>query len=279
VQVRRVLTSTPLARLHERTLLQRGPRKGIAVPWVSFRRDQYPASALALAYDAQRMLALGEYSAVSLFARFVDGLARVGAPFDIVSAATRVPQDEIRHADLAFRFAGMCAARDVSVDVTQAEAQANARWHERLTLEDLDSFSVEVVAVGETLACGMLAACRDGATDPVARAVYTNIVADEVHHARLGWYYLLWRAPQWSQADRQRVADNAGAMVAGVETRFGRGRDAPRGAQKAARALGVLDTARQRKIVRDLMENEIVPGLDALGLGASYAWEKRRRIA
>ena len=278
MKIKRVLTSTPLARLHERTILQRGPRKGIAVPWGSFRREKWPEPALALAYDAQRMLALGEYSAVSLFARFVDGLARAGAPFDLVSAATRVPQDEIRHADLAFRFASMCAAREVTVDVTQADEQSSKRWHERLTIEDLDSFAIEIVAIGETLACGMLAGCRDGATDPVAHAVYSNIVADEVHHARLGWYYLLWRAPQWTQADRQRVANNAGEMMVQVETRFGRGRDAPRGAQKAARALGVLDTQRQRRIVKDLMENEIVPGLDALGLGASHAWEKRRRL-
>jgi hypothetical protein len=277
VRIRRVLTETPLARLHERTILQRGPRKGIAVPWRSFRRDAHPPAALALAYDAQRMLALGEYSAVSLFARFVDGLARAGAPFDLVSAAARVPEDEIRHADLAFRFAALCAGREITVE--SAEDTKRSVWHERLTLEDLDSFAIEVVAIGETLACGLLSACRDGATDPLAHAIYGNIVADEVHHARLGWYYLLWRAPQWSDADRQRVADVAGLLVMQVETRFGSGRDAPRGAQKAARALGVLDTPRQRRVVQDVMNDEIVPGLDALGLGASHAWEKRRRIA
>jgi hypothetical protein len=276
VRIRRVLTTTPLARLHERTILQRGPRKGIPVPWRSFDRSRYPESALALAYDSQRMLALGEYSAVGLFARFVDGLARIGAPFDIVSAATRVPQDEIRHADLAFRFASMCAQREVAIE--SSEEKSPSRWHERLTIDDLDSFAIEVIAIGETLACALLSACRDGATDALAHAIYANIVADEIHHARLGWYYLLWRAPQWSQVERQRVADNAGAMVVHIEPRFGMGRDAPRGAQKAARALGVLDTERQRKVVHEVMENEIVPGLDALGLGASHAWEKRRRI-
>lgn len=275
MQIRRVLTTTPLARLHERTILQRGPRKGIHVPWKSFDRSRYPEAALALAYDAQRMLALGEYSAVGLFARFVDGLARIGAPFDIVSAAARVPQDEIRHADLAFRFASLCAQRDVSIEAN--EEKTPSRWNERLTLDDLDSFAIEVIAIGETLACALLSACRDGATDGLAHAIYANIVADEVHHARLGWYYLLWRAPQWSQGDRQRLADNAGAMVLQIEPRFCTGRDAPRGAQKAARALGVLDTSRQQRGVLDVMENEIVPGLDALGLGASYAWERRRR--
>jgi hypothetical protein len=277
VRIRRVLTATPLARMHERTILQRGPRKGLPVPWSSFDRTRWPAPALALAYDAQRMLALGEYSAVSLFARFTDGLARAGAPFDLVSAAARVPQDEIRHADLAFRFAALCAGRDVTVEAT--EDKPPQRWHDRLTLEDLDSFAIEVIAIGETLACALLSACRDGATDPLAQAIYGNIVADEVHHARLGWYYLLWRAEQWTHADRQRVADAAGMMVLHVETRFGTGRDAPRGAQKAARALGVLDTQRQRKVVNEVMESEIVPGLDALGLGASHAWEKRKRLA
>jgi hypothetical protein len=68
-------------------------------------------------------------------------------------------------------------------------------------------------------------------------------------------------------------------MLIGIEKRFGTGRDAPAGARKAARALGVLDTARQRKVVEAVMEDEIVPGLDALGLGASHAWRARERIA
>ncbi len=277
MRIRRVLTNTPLARVHERTILQRGPRKGTAVPWASFRRERYPAPALALSYDAQRMLALGEYSAVSLFARFVDGLTRAAAPFDLVSAAARVPSDEIRHADLAFRFAALCAGREVSVEA--GKQHMTSRFDGAMSLDELDDFAVEVIAVGETLACALLSACLEGAKDPVAHAVYSNIVADEVHHARLGWYYLLWRAPQWTGAERQRVADHAGGIVAQVETRFATGRDAPRGAQKAARSLGVLDTARQRKVVAGVMAREIVPGLDGLGLGASHAWRVRKRIA
>jgi hypothetical protein len=222
------------------------------------------------------MLALGEYSAVGLFARFVGGLAHVGAPFDLVSAAARIPQDEIRHADLAFRFAALCAGREVTIETGPP---SKPRWSDPMQLEELDQLAIEVIAIGETLACALLSACLEGAKDPVARAVFGNIVADEVHHARLGWYYLLWRAPQWSQAERQRIADLAGALVARVERRFGTGRDAPAGSQKAARALGVLDTKRQRRVVREVMETEIVPGLDGVGLGASHAWRVRQRVA
>lgn len=275
MRIRRVLTKTPLARQHERTLLQRGPRKGIEVPWQSFDREAYPEAALALAYDAQRMLALGEYSAISLFSRFVAALARHGAPFDLLSAAARVPADEIRHADFALRFASMCAGREVTIDTDRIQSD---RWTTSMTLDELDVFTIEVIAVGETLACALLSACRDGCTDPVAAAIYANIVADEVHHARLGWYYLLWRSENWTTADRQRVANHAASLILGAQSRFARGRDAPSGIKKAARALGVLDTLRQRKVVKDVMENEIVPGLDGLGLGASHAWRARQPL-
>jgi hypothetical protein len=117
------------------------------------------------------------------------------------------------------------------------------------------------------------------AKDRTLRALFAAIVADEVHHARVGWYYLAWRAPQWSQAERQRVADYVGRAVVSVEKRFWQGRDAAPSARRAARALGVLESEGQRDAVREIMENEIVPGLDALGLGASHAWRMRQRGA
>ena len=48
---------------------------------------------------------------------------------------------------------------------------------------------------------------------------------------------------------------------------------------QAARALGVLDTPTQRQAIRTIMEQEILPGLDGLGLGASHAWRHRRRLS
>jgi hypothetical protein len=275
LQVRRVLTTTPLARQHEMMLADRSTRKHPAIPWKAFRRDRYPEPALALAYDAQRMLALGEYTAVDLFARVAAGLALNGAPFDVVAAATRVPCDEIRHADITIRMAALLSGKDVAIPVDRAAA--NKRWASSMDLGELDAMMVEVPAIGETLACALLSACEERATDPTVHAIYATIVADEVHHARLGWYYLTWRAPQWTRAERQRVADRAGQLVVDAETRFWRGRDAPRGSQKAAHALGVLESKGQRETVRRVMEDEIVPGLDALGLGASHAWRVRRR--
>ena len=148
---------------------------------------------------------------------------------------------------------------------------------ESLTLSDLDLIMVELPTIAETLAAALLKACVEHSNDAVASAVLASILSDEVHHLRLGWYYLTWRQPQWTRPEQQRVADHAGELIMGIERQFWQGRDAPRGSKQGARALGVLDTKTQRRVVRDVMQSEIVPGLDALGLGASHAWRARRR--
>jgi len=277
--VRRALTETPLARAHDARLAKRANGRTPKIPWERFDRSRHSSEALALSYDAQSRLAMGEYSAVDLFARIASGLSLVGAPFDLIAAATCIPTDEVRHADYAFRFAALCAGKE-SVAIPVDAKMLGSRWKKKMDLERLDYEMVEIAAIGETLACALLDACAKRATDPVAKAVYDTILSDEIHHARLGWYYLTWRAPQWSRRDRQRVADCAGQMVMEAEVRFRKGRDAPSAKGRAgARALGVLETKGQRQVVRAVMEQEIIPGLDALGLGASHAWKIRPRVA
>jgi 1,2-phenylacetyl-CoA epoxidase catalytic subunit len=278
IRVRRVLTETPLARQHDQTVSGRSTRKLVTVPWSKFDRSKYPEPALALACKAQTMLATGEYEAVDLFSRIAAGMVANGVPIDLVAAAARVATDEIRHCDYAFRMAALLAGKgkdDIVIGMRSGRAQS--RWGRALDFDTLDAMMVEIPAIGEGLACALLAASRDRATDPVVRPLYTSVLGDEVHHTRLGWYYLAWRAPQWSAAERQRAADRAGEAIIEVEKRFWWGRDAPAGSRKAARALGVLESEGQREVIRQIMEEEIVPALDQLGLGASHAWKVRKR--
>lgn len=269
-RLRRTFTATPLARR-----VERGAARDVDVS--AFDRKRYPAAARRVAAIAQSSLAVGEWMAVDLFARLTTALTLARAPIDLVSAAAKVPTDEIRHADLALRMAA--ALTEEEVDQPAVEQERHAYLAAPMSLEALDAAMLEMPAIGETLACALLSASRDGASDPVARAVFSSLLRDEVSHARLGWYYLAWRSETWTAAERQRVADRAGNFVAHVEVMFGRGRDAPRGARKAARALGVLDTPTQRAAIQAIMEQEVVPGLDGLGLGASHAWRLRKRLA
>ena len=279
MRIARVLTSTPLARQYEHRLANRVSRPR-DIPWARFERERYAPEALEIAASSARSLAKGEYGAVTLFSQVTASLAFAGAPFDLVAAAAQIPVDELRHADYACRMAALCAGVDVSrVELDVDEAVLHRRCAPRPRMEELDAFMLELPAVSETLATALLDACRHGATDPLARAFFGNIVRDEVHHARLGWYYLAWRAPQWTSAEKKRLSNLAAQLVVEIGQRFQTGRDAPAAVAAQACALGVLDTPRQREALEDVMEHEIVPGLDALGLGASRAWRARERLS
>ena len=277
VRVGRILTDTPLSRRHARLIAGKGRRKLVEIPWESFDRKRYPEAALALASEAQRALAVGEYTAIDLFSRLASALTSNGAPLDLVSAAARIPEDEARHADYTLHFSSLLAGRETALAFDPAAQPW--QWTGVASPEIVDRMMLEVSAVGETIAVALLQACLERASDPVARGVFASILSDEVHHARLGWYYLAWRAPQWSLAERQRLADRCGEMIMRLEVQFSRGRDAPRGAQKGAKALGILETKGQRRVIAAVVEGELLPGLDALGLGASHAWAVRQRVA
>src|SRR5205823_6464002 len=91
------------------------------------------------------------------------------------------------------------------------------------------------------------------------------------------WYYAAHRTPSWTLAERQQLADRVAERIVGIEEEFWMGRDAPSRAAASARALGILDSKTQRAVIRDAMENEVVPALDALGFGGSQVWAMRRR--
>jgi hypothetical protein len=117
IPIRRLLSETPLRRQHERLLDGRLTRRPPAIPWALFDRSKYPQPALQLAADAQRSLALGEYSAVDLFARLASAMSLNGVPLDLVTAAARIPSDEARHTDYALRMASLCAGEDVAFEI------------------------------------------------------------------------------------------------------------------------------------------------------------------
>ncbi len=198
-----------------------------------------------------------------------------GLPLDLVTGSAAICTDEARHADYALQMARAVAGDDVSVPVDKEPLELP--WRKEVGLEDFDRVIVHVAAISETLSCGLISACLERATDETTRVLFGNLVSDEIHHARFGWYYLAWRAPQWSPAERQRIADRVARNVVTIEQRFWEGRDAPATARDAARALGVLESEDQRDVVREVMEEEIVPALDALGLGGSHAWRLRDR--
>ena len=275
----RHVTDTPLARLHTHQLIGEKPRTHKPIPWSSFRASDYTDNARACAFEAIRMLATGEYLAIEGFSRVLSAMAYHDVPIDILSMAASIPTDEIRHAEIALRCASLIAETTVDkVGLDVPRLRPKKAPDVRGSIADLDAIVAVVAAIGETLSCALLTGCRNSAKSPMIKGVFSHILTDEVHHGRFGWYYLMWRAPMWTKAEKQLLADRVGEEIAGLEVRFYKGRDLPKADQKSLAALGILDTPKQRAVVSAVIENEIIPGLDALGLGASHAWAARKRL-
>jgi hypothetical protein len=269
------LSGTPLARRHAQAVAGKLRRAPKPLPWSAFDRAAYPEASLGLAVDLWSGLAAGEYASVGLFAEIAAGLTFTGAPLDFVFAATEVSSDEARHAEYCVRAVSAFAGKEARIDVPAAGM--HARLAPLVDIEEVDFAVLQHLAFSETLATALLTECQRRAKDRLSRALFTTLIADEVHHARLGWYYAAYRSPSWTLAERQLLADRTAEVLLGVEEEFWVGRDAPSAARTAAQALGILDSKTQRAVIRDAMENEIVPGFDALGFGASRAWPLRRR--
>jgi hypothetical protein len=271
----RSVTETPLTRLFAQDVDGRSTQKRIDVPWDAFSAKAFPDSALEVGYDAMRWLASGEYTAVEGFARLVVGFSWHGVPYDLIAACARIPGDEIRHSEIALQAAArLSGKRSVDIPLAIDGRRPKRPADVRAPLSDIDLQVAILPAFLETIAASLLTEARRRATDPMMKAVYASILSDEIHHARLGWYYLAWRAPQWTKAERQRVADAVGAQITGRVAQISDGRPASPGAKRALAALGVMDSATQARVVKRAMEDEIVPGFDALGLGASHAYAR-----
>jgi hypothetical protein len=268
-------SSTPLGRRHQRELRRGAIRHQKPIPFEAFEKSRYAEPALSLARELFIGLARGEYGAIAQFASLSTGLTLHAAPLELILGATRASSDEARHTDYCLKMAELCG-NAAPVQLSRASLEANVPAS--LTLAELDLAMLANCAVAETLATALLTACRNQASDPVARAFMTALVADEVHHARLGWYYAAYRSASWTQPERQRLADRMAETVVGLEREFWMGRDAPPGFEAQARALGVLDSETQRAVIRDAAEREILPALDALGFNSSLAWQLRPRL-
>jgi hypothetical protein len=271
------LGTGPLARREARQLAGGSPPRPPSIPFSEFVPSSHPEAALALAAEQYASLARGERSAIGLFARIATALDAQALSPEFVLAATAASHDEARHAVYCEELAVRCGAAPFA---SGRESSAGAPSSEPAlsTLAELDVTLLKAVAISETLAAALLMACRDRARDPVVVALLGALVADEIHHARLGWYYAAERAPSWNEAERQALADVVGEAVVQIESEFWWGRDAEAAFERSAEELGVLSSVAQRQCILEVMQQEILPALDALGLSASLAWDHRRPV-
>jgi hypothetical protein len=125
---------------------------------------------------------------VASFARLVLDLLAVGAPAELVAAASRAQAEEIEHARLCFSLASAYAGRPVGPGPLPEAGLGDGRRLDRaLRLRQLAVDSLRDGCWGEQRSADELRARAAVETDPAVRAVLERLAADEQRHADLGW--------------------------------------------------------------------------------------------
>ncbi len=173
------------------------------LPWDSFRASDYDEAAVTDARAWWTELAANELAAVIQFSSVLSALACAQAPLDLVGMTSDFLADECAHVELGARAAmalGGAAPRTVdfsqAISVPPAELTP-AHWAAERVLR--------VCCVAEVLAEAAAARTYAACTEPLPRALYANILRDEVHHKQLGVLYIEYAYESWSDTERERL--------------------------------------------------------------------------
>jgi hypothetical protein len=293
-------TTTRLTRLHRGQIERDG--------WPDFEafdRADYPAALRREAALQWAGRARAEHGSVHQFSALTHALCEARVGHELLGALARLLTDEVRHVDLCARMALACdpeagarepallrfpipkapwphaprVDRSASGEAARAQQQALLGWCAHAILV--------ACCLGETLSRPMLEAIDVVATEPVARAVARQILRDEHLHAAFGWDALALLWPILDGAQRGALHHGLREAFAGfqqttacgipVEALAGSTLEIAPPDASSPPNLGTLDDHQYAMIFYTTIEQEIIPGLEAIGVDAGRAWAERPR--
>ncbi|MBX3250876.1 MAG: ferritin-like domain-containing protein [Myxococcales bacterium] len=272
--------TSPLRSEHERlirTALRRGDPSPEDVLAGARLEATYSERALRLAREAWRARMVHEHRSAAVFARLLPQLMRAEAALEYRTTVLRMGMDELRHAALCGRVVELLGG------VAEAEAELATEPlpdHEDATPREAALRNVLFVGcLSETVALALLAEERELTREPAIAAVVTQLEADEVLHARLGWSYLGELAPQLTDEERARTDRYLRVAFAHLEREMHAAMPAAtvdEPTRVELEALGCMLGVEGRALFAETMDAVVLPRLEDHGLAARRAWAERR---
>ncbi len=223
--------------------------------------------AAAVASWKERMVS--EYVSARVFAALVPQAMAAGIDYADVSRLSAMVAQEIDHAELCARVLRTLGANPQVLlpdDLPAVPLHDDAE-----PLEALVRNVISVSCCSETVAVALVGAERELAATPQLAGLLSQILADEVGHARFGWRLLADLAPRLDARLRVRLS---AYLVAAFRHQLAF--HAPfltlPPTTESALAIGAPDGASSFRIFVQTMETVTVPGLERLGLEATRAW-------
>jgi hypothetical protein len=254
-----LLSHTPLVTEHVKLMQGRYP----VIPWADSTAAALTPAQRERAAATWRARIAAEYLAVSTFSVLSMDLCAAGAPADILSLVHRAAIDEVRHAEYCCRLASLYSGKEESPEGGLSDLPDDpARPKRQQALAN----ALLVSCVAETYATVLLGTVRDQATDPVVRAVLTNIYADEVTHARIGWAYLAHCLEVGGDGERQAASEMVPIAIRGAANVVGGPRPSEQPVDEVLRGHGLMPSSEERGLFDKSIKEVLLPGFRGVGL-------------
>ncbi|MCB9796508.1 MAG: ferritin-like domain-containing protein [Alphaproteobacteria bacterium] len=157
--------------------------------------------------EAWRENARTEHASVAAFARLTLQLMALGAPSELIAAAQKDAEEELRHTHLCFSLARGIDGREAGPGAFEgARLPLPGGRSRRMALVTLAVESLVDGALNEGVSARIVGRLARQVEDPAVKAVLTEIASDEGRHAVHGWDVLRWCHAQDPDAVGQALA-------------------------------------------------------------------------
>lgn len=194
-------------------------------------------------------------------------LVSLGADRGLIATSERAIDDEHRHTGLCLDMAQRYTNRRDLPPVPELPF-AHPQHPEAMSDAERNMlFVLGQCAFNETFACAYLSLGRDAAESPLARAAISELLSDEIDHARIGWAYLEI-APK---ALKDRLPDWLHALAV---ANLGEWRALELNRDKNLAYFGVPDAEAIEEALVSALTEVIVPGFARAGVSSKAldAW-------
>jgi len=277
------LSDTPLRAEYERCarrLLARGDEAPERRDDEHFDGSGYHPAAIELAAQNWRRRMKQEHQSAAVFAGMLPQLMEAGAAIDVEVAVLRSAMDELRHARLCgevVEYLGLSASLETDLAPPDLATHPGVPPLER-AMRNL----MFVGCLSETVAVALLTEEREYVDDPYIDRVMRQLAGDETLHARVGWIMLRDTWDRLDDAGRERTQAYLEVALAYYERCMLDAtpvRVIPEPILADARRLGFAHSATARELFVEAIETVVLPQLDAIGLDAAGAWDRRHCAA
>ena len=227
--------------------------------------------------DAERQLAietwrgrmLNEHVSARIFAALVTQMMRAGVSASHQERVATMIADELRHGR---QCAAVVAALGGEPIVEVPDLPAVPEHADAPPLEGLLRNVLSVSCLSETVAVALISAERLNAGHPVLEETLSEILADEVQHARFGWSLLDELSPSLDADLKQRLGDYLAAAFASLREHELRYLPAAPAPSEVAEGYGACDGPTARHIFFSTLKDVVIPRLEEYGIPAARAW-------